>query len=88
MQALLLEVKRAESRTVVFVTHSIEEALYLSDRVVVLSGHPSRVNKIFEVPLGRDRDKAARFRGELVQLRRDIEEIINDSTAPAESGLG
>ena len=83
MQDLLLEVMRAESRTVVFVTHSIEEALYLSDRVVVLSGRPSRVNKIFEVPLGRDRDKAARFSGEMVQLRRDIEVIIDSSTASA-----
>ena len=87
MQELLLQITRAEGRTVVFVTHSIEEALYLSDRVVVLSGRPSRIAQIVEVPLGRERDKTARFSPSLVALRREIEEIIDSSIDQKELAL-
>ena len=87
MQELLLQITRAEGRTVVFVTHSIEEALYLSDRVVVLSGRPSRIAQIVEVPLGRERDKTARFSPSLVNLRREIEEIIDSSIDQKELAL-
>ena len=87
MQERLLQITRAEGRTVVFVTHSIEEALYLSDRVVVLSGRPSRIAEIVEVPLGRERDRTARFSPSLVDLRREIEEIIDGSIDQKELAL-
>ncbi len=76
MQELLLAVTRTEHRTVLFVTHSIEEALYLSDKVVVLRGRPSRVVDIVTVPLGRQRDKSMRLASEIVALRGSVEATI------------
>ncbi len=55
MYAWLQEVWLADGRTVLFVTHDVEEALYLSDRVVVLSGRPARVLMDLDVPLARPR---------------------------------
>lgn len=52
----LLALWSEERATVVFVTHSMEEAVYLSDRVVVLSPRPGRVHRVLDVPLPRPRD--------------------------------
>jgi NitT/TauT family transport system ATP-binding protein len=52
----LLGLWSEERKTVVFVTHSMEEAIYLSDRVVVLSPRPGRVHQILDVPLPRPRE--------------------------------
>jgi len=54
----LLALWSEERKTVVFVTHSMEEAIYLSDRVVVLSPRPGRVHQILDVPLSRPREAA------------------------------
>jgi NitT/TauT family transport system ATP-binding protein len=60
MQAELLRICAATETTVVFVTHSIPEAVYLSDRVVVMSPRPGRITDIVDVELGRDRDENTR----------------------------
>ncbi len=52
----LLALWSEERKTVVFVTHSMEEAIYLSDRVVVLSPRPGRVHHVLDVPLSRPRE--------------------------------
>ena len=48
---------------IVFVTHDVDEAIFLSDRIVVMQGNPGRIIEILEVHLGRPRDQAD-FRGE------------------------
>jgi ABC-type nitrate/sulfonate/bicarbonate transport system ATPase subunit len=57
MQQELLRIWQARQKTVVFVTHSITEALYLSDRVIVLSPHPGRMRADVAVPLPRPRKR-------------------------------
>ncbi|MUT64409.1 ATP-binding cassette domain-containing protein [Paenibacillus sp. NEAU-GSW1] len=49
LQLDLLEIKRQTNKTIVFVTHSIPEAVFLSDRIIVLSAHPGRVHSIIQV---------------------------------------
>jgi NitT/TauT family transport system ATP-binding protein len=59
----LLELIAREHKTFLFVTHSIEEAVYVSDRIVILSRRPSQVSTIIEPEIGRGRDPD--------QIRRD-----------------
>ena len=56
MQRLLAEVWRATRKTVIYVTHNVAEAVYLADRVVVMSPHPGRVKALVSMRLPRPRD--------------------------------
>jgi NitT/TauT family transport system ATP-binding protein len=58
MNLELLRIWEARKKTVLFVTHSIPEAVFLSDKVIVLSPRPSRVARIFDIALARPRDPA------------------------------
>ena len=60
MQAELLRICAATQTTVVFVTHSIPEAVYLSDRVVVMSAGPGRITSIIPIGMNRSRDERTR----------------------------
>src|SRR5262249_1080228 len=59
LQDELLRIWREYRKTVVFVTHSIEEAIYLSDRIVVMTARPGHVNQIIMVPEARPREMAS-----------------------------
>jgi NitT/TauT family transport system ATP-binding protein len=52
MQDLLLQVLASEGKTVLLVTHSVDEAIYLSSRIVVVTARPARVRTIIDVPFG------------------------------------
>lgn len=77
LQEELLRIWQASGKTVLFVTHSIEEALVLSDRVLVMSARPARIKADLRVPFPRPR-VAAEIRGkpEFAALVRDIWEIL------------
>ena len=68
----LLSIWSKFGNTVVFVTHSISEAIFLSDRVFVLSPHPGRLSAIVEINLPRPRTKEMRNSPEFYQLISDI----------------
>jgi NitT/TauT family transport system ATP-binding protein len=72
MQEELLRIWDRDRKTVVFVTHSVEEALFLGDRIVVLSARPGRFDTVIDVPFARPRDEAMRDEPEFRALRRDI----------------
>ncbi len=58
MQEQLTRILQHSSRTIIFVTHSVDEALFLSDRVVILTKRPSSIYKVIDVPWDRPRDRA------------------------------
>ena len=77
MQAWLARALEAEPRTVVLVTHDVEEALYLSDRVAVMSQRPGRIVAELEVPLTRPRDRRAAVADpQLIRLRERALEAL------------
>ena len=77
MQAWLLKVHEAEHKTMLFVTHNIEEAIFLSDRILVLV--PDRAPAEFSVPFVRPREDSIRYHPDFVELKRLIVEDIAHS---------
>lgn len=59
MQSELLRIWQEEKKTVVFVTHSVDEAIYLADRIVIMSARPGRIKDIIEIPLSRPRSRTS-----------------------------
>ncbi|MGO1849113.1 ABC transporter ATP-binding protein [Microbacterium sp.] len=83
LEDLVLAVRRDLGITVVIVTHDIDEAVYLSDRVVVLTDSPARVKEIVEVPLGDLRDQiATRSSPEFMRLRGHILDLVMPRAIP------
>ena len=77
MQTELLKIWSKQEKTTVFVTHDIEEAVYLSDRVIVLSARPGRVNQIVDIPFERPRyDSDLKATAEFGELRENIWDIL------------
>jgi NitT/TauT family transport system ATP-binding protein len=76
MQAELLRICARTGTTVVFVTHSIPEAVYLADRVVVMSPRPGRITEIVDVTLGRDRDELTREASEFFERVTQVREAL------------
>jgi|Deesub1362A_J573_1020465.scaffolds.fasta_scaffold00202_22 NitT/TauT family transport system ATP-binding protein len=74
MQSELLEIWRRERKTVLFVTHSIEEAIFLADRVIVLSKRPARVLSDIKIELPRPRDRTSR---EFIEYKREIMRLLD-----------
>ena len=82
LQAELTRIARESAATVAFVTHSIPEAVYLSDRVVVLSARPGRVAAVVDVPLG-DRTEDTRQAPEFFATVTEVREALRGRTARA-----
>jgi NitT/TauT family transport system ATP-binding protein len=76
LQDELLRIWEQEQKTVVFVTHSIEEAIYLADRIILFSPLPARIERIIHVPFGRPRREEMKTERAFLSLRREIWEIL------------
>ncbi|WP_051026922.1 ABC transporter ATP-binding protein [Nocardia higoensis] len=80
LQAELLRIWEAgeKKKTILFVTHSIDEAIFLSDRIAVMTRAPGRVKQLFDVDLPRPRDSAARSSEEFFRIRSQVARILEE----------
>jgi NitT/TauT family transport system ATP-binding protein len=79
MQAHLLEIWRKIDITIVFITHDLDEAIFLADRILVLSAHPGEVQELIEVPVPRPRTVAQFITPEFLATKTRLEELIHQS---------
>jgi NitT/TauT family transport system ATP-binding protein len=76
MQDLLLDVLQTEGKTVLLVTHSVDEAIYLSSRIVVVTARPARVRAIIDVPFPYPRREAVHEDPRFAALRARIRDLV------------
>ena len=77
LQKELLRIWEEEKRTIIFVTHSVDEAVFLSDRIIILSKRPGTVKKEIEINIPRPRD---RTRPEENQIRNDVLRLLDTTS--------
>jgi NitT/TauT family transport system ATP-binding protein len=76
MQDLLLEVLQTEGKTVMLITHSVEEAVYMSNRIIVMTARPTRIREVIDVPFGYPREDSLHERHEFGELRSHVRELV------------
>jgi NitT/TauT family transport system ATP-binding protein len=76
MQDFLLEIWEEQRKTVVLVTHDIDEAIYLADKTVVMTAHPGRIREVIDVSLPRPRQYEMRSEAPFIALRDRVTEIV------------
>jgi ABC-type nitrate/sulfonate/bicarbonate transport system ATPase subunit len=72
MQEWLLSIWEEYRKSIVFITHNIEEALYLSDRILILSDKPASIQKEIIVPFPRPRTENILLSEQFMKLKREI----------------
>jgi len=88
MQDLLLQVLAAEGKTVLLITHSVDEAIYLSSRIVVVTARPATVRTVIDVPFGYPRSEAVHEDPRFAALRAQIRELVmQEYAAQARQGV-
>jgi NitT/TauT family transport system ATP-binding protein len=74
----LLKLWRDHQKLVLYVTHDIEEAVVLGDRVLVMTGHPGRIREEIHIPIGRPRDLSFKEQSELMEIKWHIWKILEE----------
>jgi NitT/TauT family transport system ATP-binding protein len=80
MHDLILHVFALEKPTIVFVTHDVEEAIYLGDRVVLMAPRPGRIDTVYQVPLPAEREQDMKLAPEFTSLKREILDRIRTTS--------
>ena len=78
LQDELSRIQSVEPKTILFVTHSIREAVYLADRVVVMTRSPGRIKEVFSIKLPANRD---RFAAEFTHYESEITQVVKEEVA-------
>lgn len=73
MQETLRRITTKERKAAMFITHSVEEAIFLADRIVVMAGRPAQFAEIISVPFDKSDGAESRLSSEFIELRRHIE---------------
>jgi NitT/TauT family transport system ATP-binding protein len=77
MQELLLDIRRKERTTTLFITHDIDEAVFLSDRVFVMTARPGHIKAEITVPFGLDRAADIRKSPEFFRIREQVYDLLH-----------
>ena len=80
MQNYLLEVWRNIDITIIFVTHDLDETVYLADRILALKANPGEINEVIEVPVARPRRSRMMLEPEFLATREHIDKLIRPAT--------
>jgi NitT/TauT family transport system ATP-binding protein len=83
MQAELLKIWAEARKTVLFITHQINEAIYLADRVAVMSARPGRIKGVFNVPFERPRALSMKRDPRFLQIEDAIWQVVEETPAAA-----
>lgn len=84
MQQWLQSIWREHRKTVLFITHNIEEALFLSDRIVILSTRPATIIRDLPLPFERPREKELAYSEEFLRLKQEVSGLIVNQAAEGE----
>ncbi|MEU6585561.1 ABC transporter ATP-binding protein [Nocardia sp. NPDC046763] len=84
LQDELLRIWRATGKTVLFITHGIDEAVYLGQRVAVLTSRPGRIKAVVDIDLDRDGDPDIRSSERFRELRHHVWSLLHDEVARAQ----
>ncbi|AIJ49497.1 nitrate ABC transporter ATP-binding protein [Comamonas testosteroni TK102] len=81
LQSELLRIWEQHKTTIVFITHSLDEAIYLSDRIAVMTHRPGRIKSVLDIALPRPRPAEIRHAPAFVQLREQAWDVLRDEVA-------
>ncbi|AIF52415.1 ABC transporter ATP-binding protein [Pelosinus sp. UFO1] len=84
LQLELLRIWENNNKTVLFVTHSIDEAIFLADRVAVMTARPGKIKEIIEIPLPRPRTGEIRNSNAFAKIRHQAWELLKDEVLLAQ----
>ncbi len=80
MQSYLLQIWHKVNISIMFITHDLDEAIYLSDRIIVLKANPGEIAEIIEVPVSRPRSPSQFLSPEFLATKKRLEELIHPIT--------
>jgi NitT/TauT family transport system ATP-binding protein len=83
MQEILLKVWEESKKTILFITHDVEESIFLGDSIYVMTARPGRLKKQIKVPLPRPRDYHAKNSPEFAALKQELLELIREESLKA-----
>ena len=78
MQDLVLDIRAKQAMTGIFITHDIDEAVYLADRIFVMTAHPGHFKAEIGVPFGRERNSKTRDTAEFFELRKEVAHLLHE----------
>jgi NitT/TauT family transport system ATP-binding protein len=83
MQEILLKVWEESKKTILFITHDVEESIFLGDSIYVMTARPGRLKKNIKVPLPRPRDYHNKNSSEFLELKQELLELIREESLKA-----
>ncbi len=87
MQSYLLQIWQKVDVTIIFITHDLDEAVYLADRIIVLGKNPGHIKEVIEVPVPRPRHAAQMFDPSFIATKKRLEELIHPPEEAREAPL-